>query len=156
MVTFMFEPLPGSEATVLRQMFVEVERFHRSLLTRVVRKPRSAKGMSKAPRLFAFPDRPVFKHQKQALEAVVVNDGLHLHAVVLVPRQSRLGTGLKKHVRENERLYLGNHGKLRRVDVQRLKPGTEAKVVDYSAKTWRRGRMSMDDVLVLPRSASEL
>jgi hypothetical protein len=24
--------------------------------------------------------------QKQALEAVVVNDGLHLHAVVLVPR----------------------------------------------------------------------
>ncbi len=156
MVTFMFEPLPGSEATVLRQMFVEVERFHRSLLTRVVRKPRSAKGMSKAPRLFAFPDRPVFKHQKQALEAVVVNDGLHLHAVVLVPRQSRLGTGLKKHVRENERLYLGNHGKLRRVDVQRLKRGTEAKAVDYSAKTWRRGRMSMDEVLVLPRSASEL
>jgi hypothetical protein len=27
----------------------------------------------------------VFKHEKQALQAVVVNDGLHLHAVVLVP-----------------------------------------------------------------------
>jgi hypothetical protein len=59
-------------------------------------------------------------------------------------------------VRENERLYLGNHGKLRRVDVQRIERGTEAKVVDYSAKTWRRSRMSMDEVLVLPRAASEL
>jgi hypothetical protein len=75
---------------------------------------------------------------------------------VLVPRKSRLGTGLKKHVRENERRYLGNHGKLRRVDVQRVKRGTEPEAVDYSAKTWRRGRMSMDEVLVLPRSASEL
>jgi hypothetical protein len=63
--------------------------------------------------------------QKQALEVVVVNDGLHLHAVVLVQRQSRLGTGLKRHVRENERLDLGNHGKLRCVDVQRVKRGTE-------------------------------
>ena len=48
--------------------------------------------------------------QKQALEVVVVNDGLHLHAVVLVQQPSRLGTGLKRQVRENERLDLGNDG----------------------------------------------
>ncbi len=60
----------------------------------------------------------------------MVNDGLHLHAGVLVRRQSWLGTGLKRHVRENEHLDLGNHGKLHCVDVQRVKRGTEAKVVD--------------------------
>ena len=92
--------------------------------------------------------------QKQALEVVVVNDGLHLHAVVLVQQPSRLGTGLKRQVRENERLDLGNHGKLRCVDVQRVKRGTEAKVVDYSTRTWRRGRMTTYEVLVLPAPSS--
>ena len=86
----------------------------------------------------------------------MVNDGLHLHAIVLVPWKSRLGTGLKSHVRENARLYLGNHGKLRRVDMQRIERGTEAGVVDYAMETWRSRRMSMDNVLVLPRAASEL
>ena len=79
-----------------------------------------------------------------------------MHPVVLVPRVSRLRTGLKRHVEENEGLYRGNHGRLRRVDVRRIEAGTEAKVVECAIKTFRRGRMIMDDVLVLPRSASEL
>ncbi len=96
------------------------------------------------------------------LDDVKINGGLHVHAVVLVPRRSRLRTGLKQHVEERQALYLGHHGRLRRVHVARIKAGTEAVAVDCAMKTWaaqgpRMGRrMGMDDVLVLPRSASEL
>ncbi len=123
---------------------------------RVVRKPRSAKGLKKAPRVFAFVDRPVSKRDRPTLEDVKINDGLHVHAVVLVPKKSRLQTGLKNHVEERQALYLGHHGRLRRVHVARIDAGTEAQVVDYTMKTWRGRRMGMDDVLMLPRSASEL
>ena len=114
------------------------------------------KGLKKVPRVFAFVDWPVFKRERPTLKDVTINDGLHVHAVVLVPWRSRLQTGLKNHVEERQALYLGHHGRLRRVHVARIEAGTEAQVVDYTMKTWRGRRMGMDDVLVLPRAASEL
>jgi hypothetical protein len=153
--TFMYEPLPGAEAAKLRQMEREIERFYTVLLTRVVRKPRQLWNRRKLPRIFAVPDRPVPKHQKHPLRDVIINDGLHFHAVVLIPRKSRLRTGLKRHVADNMGLYLGSHGKLRRIHLNRIKQGSE-KVVDYLLKYYKRNPSLGGELLVLPRAESEL
>ena len=154
-VTFMYEPLPGGESAMLRQMEREIERFYAILLTRVIRNPRQPSKRDKLPRLFAAPDRPVPKREKQSMEDVVINDGLHCHAVVLIPRKSRLPTGLRRHVNDNIDLYLGSQGKLRRIHVKRIRHGAE-KVADYLLKAWRRAPSLSGELLVLPQALSEL
>lgn len=156
LLTFMFEPLPGGKAAMHRQMQREIEHFYTKLLTRVVRNPNSPGSRDRLPRLFAAPDRPVPKRDKLSLDDVRINEGLHYHALVLIPRKSRLRTGLKKHVATNEALYHGKHGKLRHIHVARVKAGDEATVSDYAMKRWKRDLSVGDDLLILPRAVSEL
>ncbi len=50
---------------------------------------------------------------------------------------------------------MGKHGKLRRIDVRPItKP--EGDVVGYALKQVARNPTSVDDVLILPKAASEL
>lgn len=159
-VTFMFMPLSGAEAAKIDQMGREVYRFYRIFITRVFRKPHQPQIQDRLPRLFAVPDRPVPKHEKQALSDVVINDGLHVHAVVLIPKRSRLQIGLKRHVKDNMGLYLGNHGKLRRIDIRRVKRKGDAevasKVSDYLLKSWWRSPALADQIIIFPRPSTEL
>ena len=154
-VTFMYEPLPGGESALLRQMEREIERFYAVLLTQVVRNPRQPSQQSKLPRLFAAPDRPAPKRDKQLLRDATINDGLHCHAVALIPRRSRLSTRLKRHVKDNLSLYRGSHNKLRRIHMKRIRHGPE-KVADYLLKAWRRTASLSGELLDLPRTVSEL
>ena len=156
LLTFMFEHMAGSEIAVRRQMERELERFYRILLTRVVRNPKAPSCRDRLARLFAFPDRPVPKVKKSALRDVAVNDGLHYHAALLLPRSSRLRTGLVRHVEKNESLYLGNHGKLRRIHVARVRAEDAGRVADYLLKTVKRESVMSDAMLLLPRAVSEL
>ena len=81
--------------------------------------------------------------------------GLHHHAVLLVPVNTRLDHGVDVEVAENKAVYLGRHGKLRHIDVQPIgKP--EGDVVGYALKQVARNPTSVDDVLVLPKAPSEL
>ncbi len=95
------------------------------------------------------------RYDKQAMQDVVINDGLHWHAVVFIPRKSRLHTGLKRHVRDHTSLYLGSHRRLRRIHVKRIRYGPE-RVADYLLKAWRRTPSLNGELLVLPRAVSEL
>ena len=155
LLTFMYTQLRGSSSTVLEQMFGEVERVYATLLTRMVRNPHSAAARGRLPRLLACPDFPVFKHVKVSLTDVVINDGQHLHGILLVRPRSRLGESLDGHFAGYERLYLGRAGRLRRIHVQRI-TRDPAYVTGYALKALQVGRVSLDDVLILPRTSGEL
>ena len=51
--------------------------------------------------------------------------------------------------------YLGRHGKLRHIDVRPITE-PEGDVVGYAIKHVARNPTSVDDVLILPKAASEL
>src|SRR3982750_4003659 len=90
LLTFMFRQLSGSRGSVLRQMERELERVYARALTRIVRKPRCEAAQGRLPILLGCPDFPVPKGQKQSLHDVTFNDGLHVHALALIPPGSRL------------------------------------------------------------------
>jgi hypothetical protein len=155
LVTFMFDQLPGSPTTVMAQMKDQVQRVYSTLVTRTHRKPRNA-SPDELPILVGFLDRQVYKRDRSSAPSARCNDGLHFHALVLLPPSSRLKGSLVDHLRENERLYVRPGKPVQRIHAE-LVTAHHERVVDYTLKTVSRGRLSYEDaVLVLPRSRSEL
>ena len=115
LLTFMFTPLRGTLNSKIPQMKKEVENFYSKLLTRVVRRPNSS---CDKPALIASFDFPVAKRNKISTIDALVNDGLHVHAILLIPPKSRLRVPLAEHIESNHEVYLRDRRKLDRVDVQ--------------------------------------
>ena len=82
-----------------------------------------------------------------------VNDGLHMHGIMFTTTTPRFKQPLDQHFQENERLYV--KGNIHRIHV---KPITDKEkfVVDYAGKAIKRKRFSNDDILILPKSLSEV
>lgn len=165
LVTLLFSPVPGRPEAVLAQMFNEAERDYRTFITRVARRPLSPRSQDSLPVLIIAPDLPVGKTGKP-LADVAVNDGLHLHGVLLVPPRSRLPLPVDEHFRQNQVLYLESSSKpdgldgprpsrLVRIDVRPI-DGPVEPVVTYALKSVARHRFTPDDVLVLPRALAEV
>jgi hypothetical protein len=156
LVTMTFRHLRGKPDAVLTQMLDEAERFYSRFVTRVVRRPRVE--VASLPVLIVAPDRPVGKSGKR-LRDVVVNDGLHLHGVLLVPPISRLRVAADEHVRSEQPFYVasraGEPPRLVAIDVRPVDNDVD-RVVSYGLKSVARRRFSPDDVLVLPKASSEL
>jgi hypothetical protein len=155
LLTFMFKPMPGNPTGVLERMQRGVESFYATLVTRVVRHNRSKALQHSLPVLIGAPDVPVFKHAKQSISNICINDGLHYHAIVLIPEKCRLRTDLVEHVREKYHAYVRQDGPLMLVDVAPITE-TPSKVTCYGLKAVRNGRISDDKILILPKSLSEL
>ncbi len=156
LLTMTFRHLPGNASTVLASMIDEAEHFYRRFVTRVVRRPTSP--VVDLPVLVVAPDVPVGKHDKP-LRDVVLNDGLHLHGVLLVPPCSRLPIPADDHVRGQQPFYVSPSGSApRRVSAVDLRPVDHDldRVVSYALKGLVRGRFSSDHLLVLPRALSEV
>lgn len=151
LLSFMFARLPGSPSAVVRRMREEATRVYSALITRVVRDPRRSAGS--LPIMIASPDAPVPKRSRPLAVNVVQNGGVHMHGVLLLPPRSRLKTTIAEHFNANEGIYLGRT--LERIDVRPITHAPE-RVVDYVLKGLRRRRFDLDDVLILPRSISEL
>ena len=154
LATLMFAPLPGKPAAVMEQMKAGTELVYKKFLTRAVRRPRSAWSAGWLPVLVAAPDTPVGKHDKPLAE-VKINGGLHMHGVLLMPPFSRLRLPADEHFRQRQAFYVGDRSRLRAIDVRPIEADV-GKAVDYALKNVRRGRFSVDDLLILPRAASEL
>ena len=154
-ISFMFKSLPGNTTIRLAKMSNEIDRVYSTLITRVLRNARSPSQRHLRPLLIAAPDRPVAKHQKQSLPDVAINDGIHFHAVLLIPPQSRLKHhDLALHFSENEQLYVKN--RLLRIDVEPINDGTLPTVIEYMFKSIKRGSFDWSHLLVFPKSNSEL
>jgi hypothetical protein len=147
LLTFMFKPMTGR---VMEKMADEVERVYSIFLTRAVRKPRLS-CCSDLPLLLAVPDLPVAKRQKSTLSDVSINDGLHVHGIMVVPRNSRLKTDVVVHFRKYEGLYVKN--RLLRLDVRPIEHNLEA-VVDYAFKSVKRKKCDPDDILLFPKATA--
>jgi hypothetical protein len=131
----------------------EIVRWYGRLATSAVRKPRSPRWAPLLPKGIFVPDLPVFKRSKQDLRDVVINDGLHVHGIVVANRLGRISESLDVHFREKWEEYLT--GNLRHIDVQPISR-TAAYVTEYGMKALKRPVFSMDQVLVLPRTLGEL
>ena len=81
------------QIAIINQMTDEIERVYATLVTRVVRKPRSPKSADRLPVFVGFADLPVAKRERKQLREVTLNDGLHYHGILLMPGRSRLRNG---------------------------------------------------------------
>jgi hypothetical protein len=149
LVTLMFNSLAGKRDTKIIQMHQEITKFYGRLATRMIRKPRSSKWAKWLPNGIFIPDMPVPKSrrgQKSTVADVSINDGYHVHGILLGNRWGRLHVPLDQYFEENAGKYLD--GKIRHIDVQRIThdPGY---VVDYALKGLLRRTASNDDILVL-------
>jgi hypothetical protein len=151
--TFMFNPLASAQQVQVAQMHEEITTVYRKLATRVVRKPRSVIHSQLLPKGIFFLDAPVFKRQKQPLRDVSVNDGLHMHGVIVAKTTRRLQVGLDEHFRDNQGIYLTP--KLHRIHVK-LIDHLPFYVTGYAGKALKSPRFTGDDVLILPQSTGEL
>jgi hypothetical protein len=151
--TFMFNQLPGSEQARIQQMHEEITTFYRKFVTRVVREPRLAKNADLLPSGVFFPDGVAYKRRKQALRDVTVNDGLHMHGVVVIPGNSRLKVSFDEHVGEHRSMY--ETQKMYRIDVMPIDPRI-VYTTGYAGKALKTPRFMEDDVLILPQTSQEL
>ena len=118
------------------------------------KKPRSQAHQKYLPRVIASLDRPTDTGYIWPLEQITINDGWHVHAIVLIRPNSRLDTGLRKHIKDNRRTYIHEYTRIRTIHVRRIKTVSEY-VTDYALKCTKRDSVLADDLLILPKSLTE-
>lgn len=153
LLSFMFEQIGGSPQRVQKVMEAEAERVYATLLTRIVRDPLSPSHAWKRPVWIGCVDFPVPKHGRKALRDVSLNDGAHLHFIALVGPNPRMKESLAEHLDEDQARYVRHP--LFRIHAVEI-TDTPARATRYVLKSLERGRVSPDDVIVLPRAVSEL
>ena len=155
LTTFMFNYIPGNSKSIIGEMTKDIKQFYRTLVTRVVRNARKAQ-IHQLPKLIALPDRPVPKHFKQALEDVVVNDGLHAHGITMIPERTRLDCDLDEHIRLRSSDYTDSrYTRIRHIDARKIetRPGYTA---GYGLKWLKRDSAAYVHLLILLVAKSEL
>lgn len=149
LMTFMFDQLNGNERTRMTQMKKEIERVYSILINHSLRYRSMFSVRNKLPILIACPDYPVGKYDKQSIADVMTNDGLHFHAILLMPPLSRLRDSIVEHFASKKYLYI--NGRLRRIDIRPITHDID-QVTDYVFKSLKNGRISDDNgeaVLIL-------
>lgn len=155
LLTFQFKPLSDSERACLAMMSRGVQIFYQTLITRAIRKPRSATWTPFLPRMIIAPDLPVKKIGKPLFPEAkrYLNNGLHYHAVIAMSDRSRVE--LEKHLRDKTTLYAGAHTGLMKVHCVRVTENV-GRIVDYMLKNVKRNRFKYDAVEFYPRAVTEL
>jgi hypothetical protein len=100
------------------------------------------------------PDFPVPKYEKQQLRDVTINNGLHWHGLILTNQLApKLPGKLDIHIKDNWKQYLV--GSIRTIGVEPITHRPEY-VTGYGMKGLKRSAFSEDDILIFPRTVSEL
>jgi hypothetical protein len=155
LMTFPFAQLPGARGAVIQAMKDEIQRVYSTFVTRTNRKPRTA-SPDELPFLIGAADLQVYKRNPTSSPLIVCNGGLHFHALLLVPPDTRLELPVDEHFRDRQDMYLGRRRLITKLDVRPVTE-THERAVDYLFKTILRGRVSYDDgILLLPRTRDEL
>ncbi len=152
-ISFMFNQLRWSDSSILGQMKREIERAYSRLPTKFHRDPNSRTGFNLLPRMILFPDFPVFKWEKKSIRDVSVNNGLHYTGIALTPPFSRFSSTLDLHFIQHQQEYLSN--KLARIHAEAI-VWDPRYVTEYAAKSVKRGRVSQEHIIILPRTIGEM
>jgi hypothetical protein len=153
LMSFMFSQLPGKPQSIIDQMKRELEHAYGKLVIQFDRYPRSPNRNHLRPVLLLFPDLPVPKANKHSVLDLSINDGLHYHAIALTPPYSRFKSTLDAYFTEAGEHYIND--RLEQIDVEPIKDNPQY-VVDYIAKTFKRGLVAYDDIVMLPKHVTEL
>lgn len=153
MLTLMFKTLKGSERSIARQMDRVAENLYARLLTRLIKNPKNT-PILQMPLWLSCHDWPVQKVDGMTSPDILTNGGRHLHAMMFVPPVVRTGVRLNEIVEKNPTQFLvGQYlTGLHVMPVER----TVAKATGYALKSVERGRVGWGDVLVLPKSHTEM
>jgi hypothetical protein len=154
LLSFMFDQIKVPEHRRMEEMKKHLGWFYGRLAEASVPKASSPRWSSFLPRAVLSPDLPVFKYEKQQLRDVTINNGLHWHGPVLVnPLAPKLPGNRDVHINENLGKYLV--GSIRTIGVEPI-TNDPVYVTGYGMKGLKRSTFSEDDVLIFPRTVSEL
>ncbi|QRG08718.1 hypothetical protein EZH22_10775 [Xanthobacter dioxanivorans] len=151
--TFMFKSLSATtQAGKIDLMHGDIEKVYWRLAHRFAHHPDKPSQRRYLPLMLAAPDLPVFKTDKVSLADASLNDGLHEHAIVLAPMESRFRYELATWVKDNA-FRLVPDTRLQRIHCVRLDT-TPGKATEYALKAQGR-RLPEDSLLILPKALSE-
>ena len=151
-VNFMFEPLHVPTAELVPKMRRGIYKFYGRFCTEFAHNGRAKSEQERMPRFWLFPDLPVRKNKGNSLRDVTINGGLHFNGPMLIPPVSRFQECPIKHLEENQTRY-ARHG----IELIYLMAGGDIPgLSDYAAKTIKNHRADEEDIIVLPRSVTEL
>lgn len=143
----------GARKDVMRQ---ELERVYSMFVTRVVRKPTSPGQILYLPRFIGCEDRMVpKKNSKAPLSDLVVNDGVHLNGILLIPFKSRLKKHPLDYFADNQKHYCRCGGPLQRIHITTISE-TPKRNSDYTFKAIKRGYVPEDEIIILPKAIDEM
>jgi hypothetical protein len=148
-MTFLFNPLNGSEPQMNRDMISEIEGVYGSFLTRLIRRPHSFDA--RRPVLIACPDWPVPKKEKKSISEIITNDGLHHHGILLVAppdRHHRLRVPVEQHFIDQQTYYTRDQ-RLKTVEARAFLAEDSDKVTDYALKGLKTNRIDDDETLLI-------
>ncbi len=151
-VNFMFEPFLGPTAEMVPYMQRGIRKFYGRFCTEFVRNGRALSELHRMPKLWLFPDLPVPKHEKKSLREVNINGGLHYNGPLLIPPVSRFQECPIKHFAENQHKY-ARYG-IERIHI--MPGGDISDLADYAAKNIKNHRANEADIMLFPRSVTEL
>jgi len=126
-INFMFEPLHVPTAELVPKMRKGIHKFYGRFCTEFIHNGRAKSEYERMPRFWLFPDLPVRKNKGNSLRDVTINGGLHYNEPMLIPPVSRF-----------------------------QECGDIPGLADYAAKTIKNHRADERDILILPRSVTEL
>lgn len=149
-----YRHLGGRRANVIAHMRREAGRAYEWILSRVWKHPYAAGRQALLPRWILAPDMPVAKREKVSLRSPLPNDGLHLQGVAVLPPGSRMREGLDVHLAREGGRYCPQGGPLISLHATPITSNL-GYVHEYNFKALQRGRANVDDILILPSSASE-
>jgi hypothetical protein len=151
-VNFMFEPFRGPPTGIVPYMWKGMRKFYGRFCTEFMHDGRAKSEQKRLPKLWLFPDLPVFKYEKTSLREVNINGGLHFNGPMLLPPVSSFKECPIKHIAENQGKY-ARYG----IDRIHIMPGGDIPgLADYAAKNIKNRRANEEDIMQLPRSVTEL
>jgi hypothetical protein len=136
----------------IEQMHQEIITLYSKIVVSVVRNPKRPTWADRLPRALFLPDS-FLGYRKMKSKDVLLNDGLHMHGIMIVPKKNRLKCPLDVLIKRNEKFYYGD--KIQDIDI-RLIEDNSVYVTEYVGKSVQKGWFTTDDILILPRTVDEL
>lgn len=154
-LSFMFKPQGASERAIVEGMKREVETFYRLLVSRFNKWPTKAARTMYNPSLIWFPDRPDAKSKRVPVEVAKINGGLHGHGLLIAfyrPQTNGYNNGWDV-IHRDQAVFCRNG--IANIDANKVTHNPRW-VASYASKSIRAGFFKDEDVLVFPRTLSEL
>lgn len=152
LVTFPFAQLRGGEMARLDQMKKRVEEFRDRVCARTYRYPGKPVNKDWPPIMVVVPETSwANAATMKEVRLARPNDGLHIHAILLIPPGNRFKPNFLQAFEEKKRsLYLQQRDILRDIHVKPIRDGSVGQVWSYLRKERRRPGQRADEFSPYP------